>query len=224
MSTCTERRCLSHERELESSQTSLSLALSRKRERERASVFHKRESDVRKLPSPTCGRGAGGEGAVCQRIRISRVPKAPLPNPLPGGARGWVMPRRNGLCTLNPLSYLRERGSSGLPTVTSTCAEAHCLSHKREGVRKLPSPTRGRGVGGEGPLFQRIHISRVPKAPLPNPPPARSTPAGTPLLRSDPSAVPRGARGWIMPGGTGCAHSIPLSHSWERGRGEGRRA
>jgi hypothetical protein len=59
MSTCAECNCLSHEW----------------------------ESDVRKLPSPTCGRGVGGEGAVCQRIHINRVPKAPLPSPLPEGER-----------------------------------------------------------------------------------------------------------------------------------------
>jgi len=45
MRTYAERRRLSHERELECSQTSLSLALSRKRERERASVFRKRERE-----------------------------------------------------------------------------------------------------------------------------------------------------------------------------------
>ena len=64
MSTCAERHCLSHERELDRSQTSLSLTLSHKWEREPASAFHKLESDVRKHPSPTRGRGGGGEGKV----------------------------------------------------------------------------------------------------------------------------------------------------------------
>lgn len=52
-----ERRCLSHEPELECSQTSLSLTLSRKRERERASVFHKWERGSENSPLPGGERG-----------------------------------------------------------------------------------------------------------------------------------------------------------------------
>jgi hypothetical protein len=57
--------------------------------------FHKLEGGVRKLPSPTSGRGVGGEGLSFRRICINRVPKAPLPNPLPRGARGWITPGIN---------------------------------------------------------------------------------------------------------------------------------
>lgn len=58
--------------------------------------------------------------------------------------------------------------------------------------------------------------------PLPNPPPARSTPAGTPLLRSDPSAVPQVGEGTNVPlplAGVGTSNNTPLPLV---GEGQGR--
>jgi hypothetical protein len=54
---------------------------------ERHCLSHKLESNVRKLPSPTCGRGVRGEGAVCQRVRNTEFRK-PLSLTLSPEGRG----------------------------------------------------------------------------------------------------------------------------------------
>jgi len=87
MRTYAERRCLSHELELECSQTSLSLTLSRKREREHASVFHKLGMASENSPLPLVGEGSG-ERARCASVFATTEFRKPLSLALyPQGAR-----------------------------------------------------------------------------------------------------------------------------------------